>query len=81
MFSHDNLDVQVPRDLRAGGPLHLTRHSQHPPVLRHEARRAAPPPADHQQDQQQRQEEHGRQLSQEGHRRKVNCSVDLLQSN
>ena len=80
MFSHD-LDVQVPRDLRAGGPLHLPRHPQHPPVLRHEARRAAPPPADHQQDQQQRQEEHSRQLSQEGHCGKVNCVVDFLQSN
>ena len=80
MFSHD-LDVQVPRDLRAGGPLHLPRHPQHPSVLRHEAGRAAPPSADHQQDQQQRQEEHGRQLSQEGHHGKVNYIVDLLQSN
>ena len=43
-----NFVVQVPRDLRAGGALHLSRHPQHPPVLSHETRRAAPPQVDDQ---------------------------------
>ena len=48
-----SLNVQVPCGVRAGGALHLPRHPQHPPVLRHETRRAEAAPADHQQDKQQ----------------------------
>ena len=51
--SHNKLNVQVPCGVRAGGALHLPRHPQHPPVLRHETRRAEAAPANHQQDKQQ----------------------------
>ena len=43
------VSAQVPRDLRAGVALHLPRHPQHPPVLRHAPGRAAQAPPHHQQ--------------------------------
>ena len=66
--------VQVPRGVRAGGPLHLAGHPQHPAVLRHAARRAEAAEAHHQQEQQQREEERGKQR-QEGRRGQVNIAI------